>query len=148
MWKAGLKVTTAWNIATETESGGLKVGNYVKGTVLLVLRKQTEEETAYLDEINMDIKSEVKAQIESMQALEDKEEPNFTDPDYVLAAYAASLKVLTSYKKISGLDLDYELDLAINNPADSKVVKIIENAKRIAYDCIIPIDFDTYLFLY
>ncbi len=145
MWKAGLKVTAAWNIATETESGGLKVGNYVKGTVLLVLRKQTEEETAYLDEINMDIKSEVKAQIESMQALEDKEEPNFSDPDYVLAAYAASLKVLTSYKKISGLDLDYELDLAINKPANSKVVKIIENAKRIAYDCIIPLDFDTYL---
>lgn len=145
MWKSGFKVTAAWNIATETESGGLKSGNYVKGTVLLVLRKQTENETAYLDEINMDIKSEVKAQIESMQALENKEEPNFSDPDYVLAAYAASLKVLTSYKKISGLDLDHELNLAINNPDDSKVVKVIENAKRIAYDCIIPIDFDTYL---
>lgn len=145
MWKAGLKVTAAWNIATETDASGLKDGNYVKGTVLLVLRKQTENETAYLDEINFDIKSEVKAQIESMQALDDKEEPNFSDPDYVLAAYAASLKVLTSYKKISGLDLDYELDLAIHNPAKSKVVKIIENAKRIAYDCIIPVDFDTYL---
>lgn len=145
MWKAGLKVTAAWNIATETDASGLKEGNYVKGTVLLVLRKQTNDDTAYLDEINTDIKSEVKAQIESMQALEDKEEPNFSDTDYVLAAYAASLKVLTSYKKISGLDLDYELDLAINNPTNSKVVKIIENAKRIAYDCIIPIDFDTYL---
>lgn len=145
MWKAGLKVTAAWNIATETDASGLKDGNYVKGTVLLVLRKQTDNVTAYLDEINGDIKSEVKAQIESMQALDDKEEPNFSDPDYVLAAYAASLKVLTSYKKISGLDLDYELDLAINNPTNSKVVKIIENAKRIAYDCIIPIDFDTYL---
>ncbi len=145
MWKAGLKVTAAWNVATETDSSGLKEGNYVKGTVLLVLRKQTENETAYLDEINMDIKSEVKAQIESMQALEDKEEPNFSDPDYVLAAYAASLKVLTSYKKIGGFDLDYELDLAIHNPINSKVVKIIENAKRIAYDCIIPLDFDTYL---
>ncbi|HBP64194.1 MAG TPA: DNA methylase, partial [Desulfosporosinus sp.] len=93
----------------------------------------------------MDIKSEVKEQIESMQALEDKEEPNFSDPDYVLAAYAASLKVLTSCKKISGLDLDFELDLAINDPANSKFVRIIENTKKIAYDCIIPIDFDTYL---
>lgn len=145
MWKAGLKVTAAWNIATETESGGLKGGNYVKGTVLLVLRKQTEDETAYLDDINFDIKSEVKEQIDSMRALDDKEEPNFSDPDYVLAAYAASLKVLTSYKKISGLDLDYELDLAINNPTKSKVVNVIENAKRIAYDFIIPVDFDTYL---
>ncbi len=145
MWKAGLKVTAAWNIATETDASGLKDGNYVKGTVLLVLRKQTEDKTAYLDEINMDIKSEVKEQIESMQALEDKEEPNFSDPDYVLAAYAASLKVLTSCKKISGLDLDFELDLAINDPANSKFVRIIENTKKIAYDCIIPIDFDTYL---
>lgn len=145
MWKSGLKVTAAWNIATETESGGLKDGNYVKGTVLLILRKQTDNSTAYLDEINGDIKSEVKSQVESMQMLDDKEEPNFSDPDYVLAAYAASLKVLTSYKKIGELDLDYELDLAINNPANSQIVKIIENAKKIAYDCIIPTDFDSYL---
>lgn len=145
MWKAGLRVSAAWNIATETESGGLKDGNYVKGTVLLVLRKQSGNDTAYLDEITGDIKAEVKAQIESMQALEEKEEPNFSDPDFVLAAYAASLKVLTSYKKIGELDLDYELDLAINNPSQSQVVKIIENAKRTAYDCIIPTDFDNYL---
>jgi len=145
MWKSGLKVTAAWNIATETDASGLKDGNYVKGTVLLVLRKQNSDETAYLDEINGDIRSEVKSQIESMQALDDKEEPNFSDPDYVLAAYAASLKVLTSYKKIGELDLDYELNLAINNPNQSQVVKIIENAKKIAYDCIIPTDFDSYL---
>lgn len=145
MWKAGLKVTAAWNIATETDSGGLKEGNYVKGTVLLVLRKQIGNNTAYLDEINGDIKAEVKAQIESMQSLENKEEPNFSDPDYVLAAYAASLKVLTSYKKIGGIDLDYELNLAINNPANSEVVKIIENAKKRAFDCIIPADFESHL---
>lgn len=145
MWKAGLKVTAAWNIATETDVGGIRDGNYVKGTVLLVLRKQTSGDTAYLDEINGDIRSEVKAQIESMQSLDDKEEPNFSDPDYVLAAYAASLKVLTAYKKIGELDLDYELNLAINNPTQSQVVKIIENAKKIAYDCIIPSDFESYL---
>jgi adenine-specific DNA methylase len=145
MWKSGLKVTAAWNIATETGASGLKDGNYVNGTVILILRKQNSDETAYLDEINGDIRSEVKTQIESMQALDDKEEPNFSDPDYVLAAYAASLKVLTSYKKIGELDLDYELNLAINNPSQSQVVKIIENAKKIAYDCIIPTDFDSYL---
>lgn len=145
MWKSGLKVTAAWNIATETESGGLKEGNYVKGTVLLVLKKQTNDEKAYLNEIKGDIKAEVKSQIESMQELEDKEEPNFSDPDYVLAAYAASLKVLTSYNRIGELDLDYELNLAINEPENSKVVKIIEDAKTIAYDCIIPTDFDRYL---
>ncbi len=145
MWKAGLKVTAAWNIATETEASGLKSGNYVKGTVLLVLRKQTGDDEAFLDEIDADIRSEVKRQIESMQTLDDKEEPNFSDPDYVLAAYAASLKVLTSYAEIEDLNLDYELTQAITNPAKSEVVKIIESAKRIAYDCVIPSEFESYL---
>lgn len=145
MWKAGLKVTAAWNIATETEAVGLKSGNYVKGTVLLVLRKQTGDDIAFLDEINADIRNEVKKQIESMQQLDDKEEPNFSDPDYVLAAYAASLKILTSYSSIEDLDLDYELSQAISNPTKSSVVTIIENAKKIAYDCVIPLEFDNYL---
>lgn len=145
MWKAGLTVTAAWNIATETDASGLKDGNYVKGTVLLVLRKQQGDEEAFLDELAADIKQEVKTQIESMQKLDDKEDPNFSDPDYVLAAYAASLKVLTGYKAIGEIDLDYELNLAIHDPAKSEVVKLIERAKRIAYDFIIPIDFDHFL---
>ncbi len=145
MWKAGLKVTAAWNIATETEASGLKNGNYVKGTVLLVLRKQTGSDFAFLDEINTDIRTEVKNQIASMQALDDKEEPNFADPDYVLAAYAASLKVLTSYADIEDLDLDYELNQAISNPGGSKIVNIIENAKKIAFDLVIPPDFSGFL---
>lgn len=145
MWKAGLKVTAAWNIATETDASGLKNGNYVKGTVLLVLRKQTGGDFAFLDEINADIRAEVKNQIVSMQALDDKEEHNFADPDYVLAAYAASLKVLTSYATIEDLDLDYELNQAISNPSGSKIVSIIENAKKIAFDCVIPVEFSSFL---
>ena len=145
MWKSGLKVTAAWNIATETDASGLKQGNYVKGTVLLVLRKQTGDDEAFLDELNSDIRAEVKAQVDSMRALEEGEEPNFSDPDYVLAAYAASLKVLTSYKSIGEIELDYELNLAIHEPEKSKVVELIERAKKIAYDCIIPRGFDEYL---
>lgn len=145
MWKSGLRVTAAWNIATETDASGLKEGNYVKGTVLLVLRKLTGESMAFLDEINSDIRAEVRNQIASMRELDNKEEANFSDPDFVLAAYAASLKVLTSYKTIEDLDLDYELSLAINNPAESNVVKIIEAAKKIAYDLVIPLDFASYL---
>lgn len=145
MWKAGLKVTAAWNIATETDASGLKDGNYVKGTVLLVLRKRTGRSEAFLDEINADIKAEVVRQIESMQKLDTKEDPNFADPDYVLAAYAASLKVLTAYASIGELNLDQELDKAINDPKNSQVVALIERAKKQAYDCIIPADFDTYL---
>ena len=145
MWKSGLKVTAAWNVATESDVGGIHSGNYVKGTVLLVLRKQTGEDFAFLDEINADIRTEVKNQIVSMQVLDDKEEPNFSDPDYVLAAYAASLKVLTSYATIEDLDLDYELNQAISNPSRSKIVSIIENAKKIAFDCVIPIEFSSFL---
>ena len=145
MWKAGLTVTAAWNIATETDASGLKDGNYVKGTVLLVLRKQRGDDEAFLDELAADIKNEVRKQIESMQKLDDKEDPNFSDPDYVLAAYAASLKVLTGYKAIGEIDLDYELNLAIHDPSKSQVVKLIERAKKIAYDFIIPLDFDNYL---
>ena len=138
-------VTAAWNVTTETERTGYNDGNYVSGTVLLVLRKQQGNEEAFLDELSADIKQEVKRQIESMQKLDDKEDPNFSDPDYVLAAYAASLKVLTSYKAIGEIDLDYELDLAIHDPTKSEVVKLIERAKKIAYDFIIPLDFDNYL---
>ena len=89
--------------------------------------------------------NEVVSQIASMQALDDKEDPNFSDPDYVLAAYAASLKVLTTYSVIGEIDLDYELNLAIHEPARSKVVALIERAKKQAYDCIIPTGFDPFL---
>lgn len=85
LWSAGLQVTSAWNIVTETDANGLRQGNYVKGTVLLTLRKQTSDETAYLDELYPDIEAEVKAQIDSMRELDDKEDPNFSDPDYLLA---------------------------------------------------------------
>jgi hypothetical protein len=80
-----------------------------------------------------------------MQSTDDNDDPNFSDPDYVLAAYAASLKALTSYSSIGEIDLDYELDKAINDPKNSKVVALIERAKKQAYDCIIPADFDSFL---
>jgi len=145
VWSAGLQVTAAWNIATETESGGLKEGNYVKGTVLLVLRKQTTQKTAFMDEIYPEIEDEVKMQIRSMHRLDDREEPNFSDADYILAAYAASLKVLTSYKKIEDIDVGYELSRTRKNGETSAIERIIESAKKIAYDQLIPTEFDTVL---
>ncbi|WP_305768152.1 anti-phage-associated DUF1156 domain-containing protein [Candidatus Epulonipiscium viviparus] len=142
MWKAGLQVTAAWNIATETESGGLKGGNYIKGTVILVLRKQQENSEVFLDEIEFDIKQEVKRQSELMQEVDNKDALNFAEPDYVLAAYAAALRVLTSYSDISDLDLTAELDIAIKSPAKSEIVKIIERAKTLAYEYIRPAKFE------
>jgi putative DNA methylase len=145
LWSSGLRVTAAWNIATETESGGLKDGNYVKGTVLLVLRKQTFEETAYLDELYPEIELEVMSQIDSMRDLDDKEDPNFSDADYLLAAYAASLKVLTSYKQIEDIDIQYELSKERVSGEESPIEKIINQAVKIAYDYLIPNEFDNYI---
>lgn len=144
MWVSGLRVTAAWNIATETEASGIKDGNYVKGTVLLVLRKQTSEEIAFEDEIFPEIEQEVKNQIQSMQELDEKEEPNFSDADYLLAAYASSLKVLTSYKNIEGIDIERELSKDRNNGETSSVEKMIQSAVKIAYDQLIPSEFDKY----
>lgn len=145
LWAAGLRVTAAWTIATETDASGIKKGNYVKGTVLLVLRKQTSEETAYLDELYPEIEMEVKRQIDNMRELDDKEDPNFSDTDYLLAAYAASLRVLTSYKKIEDIDVNYELSKTRNPGEESPVEKIINEAVKIAYDYLIPSGFDPYL---
>lgn len=54
LWAAGLRVTAAWNIVTETASA-LKEGNYVQGTVCLVLRKRLKEANARRMEIEAEI---------------------------------------------------------------------------------------------
>lgn len=145
LWAAGLRVTAAWSIATETDSGGLKDGNYVKGTVLLILRKQTLNDTPYLDEIYPKVEQEVKSQIDSMRELDDKEDPNFSDADYLLAAYAASLKTLTSYRRIEDIDVEYELSKVRIPGEESPIEKIINTAVKIAYDYLIPEGFDQFI---
>lgn len=145
LWSAGLHVTAAWNIATETESGGLKEGNYVKGTVLLVLRKRTTSATAFSDEITFEIQEEVKHQIDSMRNVEDKEDPNFSDADYLLAAYAATLKVLTSYERIGDINVEYELSKQRDSKSVGPVEAIINNAIKTAYDYLIPQAFDSFI---
>jgi adenine-specific DNA methylase len=145
LWSAGLHVTAAWNIATETESGGLKAGNYVQGTVILVLRKMTTDATAFKDEITYEIQEEVKYQIDSMRNLEDKEDPNFSDADYLLAAYAATLKILTGYKKIGDINVEYELSKPRDKKTIGPVEEIINSAIKTAYDYLIPQAFDSYI---
>lgn len=138
LWSAGLKVESAWNIATETDANGLKQGNYVQGTVLLVLKKQTSNDIAFQDELYRKIKKEVQFQIDSMRDLDDKEDPNFTDADYLLASYASSLKVLTAYKDIEGIDVQYELSKLRNSNEESPIEALINKAVKIAYDYLIP----------
>ena len=73
-----------------------------------------------------------------MKDLDDKEDPNFTDGDYLLSSYVASLKVLTSYKNIEGINVDYELSKIRDRSEESPIVEIINKAKKIAYDYLIP----------
>ena len=109
LWAAGLKATAAWTISTETESAGIKKGDYVQGTVCLVLRKRDSEEDGFLFDIYPQVEDEVLAQIRSMQDLDEDGEPNFTDSDYQLAAYAAALKVLTQYSTLDGKNVANEV---------------------------------------
>lgn len=143
LWSSGLRVVSAWNIATETESGGLKSGNYVKGTVLLALKKQTSNEVAFQDELYRKIKKEVQFQIDSMRELDDNEDPNFSDADYLLASYASSLKILTTYKDIEGIDVQYELSKPRDSNEESPIEALINKAVKIAYDYLIPEGLDS-----
>jgi adenine-specific DNA methylase len=144
LWASGLRVTVAWTIATETSSG-LKEGNYVQGTVLLVLRKQTGDETAFLDELYPEVEYEVKAQLDTMLELEDQEDPNFGDTDYQLAAYAAALRVLTQYKSIEDIDIAYELSKTRKRGETSPIERIIAEAVKVACDYLVPQGFDAYV---
>ena len=137
LWAAGLRVTAAWTIATETDSA-LKEGNYVQGTVLMVLRKQTSDQTAFLDEVVPEVEAEVERQLASMTALDDRDEPNFTDADYQLAAYAAALRVLTNYRAIDDVDVSRELARERRRGEANPIERIIADAVRTASNYLVP----------
>jgi adenine-specific DNA methylase len=144
LWAAGLRVTAAWTITTETDAG-FKEGNYVQGTVLLVLRKQTSDDTAFLDEIYPEVEHEVKTQLDAMLELEDQEDPNFSDADYQLAAYAAALRVLTQYRSIEDIDVAHELAKPRKRGEPSPIEQIIANAVKVACDYLVPQGFDAFV---
>ncbi|MCS4198240.1 anti-phage-associated DUF1156 domain-containing protein [Salinibacter ruber] len=144
MWAAGLQVSAAWTIATETDSA-LKQGNYVQGTVLLVLRKRTSDDTAFTDQLKVQVEDEVQDQLDAMRALdEDEEEPSFGDTDYQLAAYAAALRVLTQYGGVEEWDIERELSRSRSNGEQSPIEEIIEEAVQVAADHLIPQGFDSF----
>ena len=137
LWAAGLRVTAAWTIATETESA-LKQGNYVQGTVLMVLRKQTSEETVFLDELVPEVESEVEGQLKSMLQLDDRDDPNFSDADYQLAAYAAALRMLTKYGSIEDINVAYQLARERSAGEPNPIEALITNAVRTASNFLVP----------
>lgn len=137
LWSAGLQVAAAWTIGTETGSVGIRQGNLVQGTVLLILRKRTTNEHGIMSDLYPDIRDEVDRQLAAMLALDSKDDPNFGDADYQLAAYAAALRVLTGYATVEGIDVQRELG-SPRGKDRSPIAKLIDQAVRIASDSLMP----------
>jgi len=55
LWAAGLQVSAAWTIATETGATGIKEGNFVQGTVIMVLRKRQDDLRGDMGDLYPDI---------------------------------------------------------------------------------------------
>lgn len=142
-WAAGLRVTAAWYIATETTSE-LKKGGYVQGTVILVLRKRTETKKAYKDELVLEVREEVKKQLETMVGLNQqvrargRSENLFEDADLQMAGYAAALRVLTGCTAIDGIDMTREALRPRTEGERTIVDELIEFAVAIANEELVP----------
>jgi putative DNA methylase len=143
VWGAGLQVTAAWYIATETTSE-LKKGGYVQGTVLLILRKRAEGESVYRDELVQEVRMEVADQIETMTGLNQstrgagRSENLFEDADLQMAGYAAALRVLTGYSRIDGQDMAAEALRPRQKGGRDIVKEIIDFAVQVANEHLVP----------
>ena len=113
VWASGLQVTAAWYVVTETDSA-LREGSYVKGTVLLVVRKRRGSLKTTRDDLAWEIQEEVERQVHTLTGLNQDarglywDENVFEDADIQMAGYAAALRVLTRYAVIDGRDMTAE----------------------------------------
>lgn len=143
LWAAGLRVTAAWNIVTETESA-LKEGNYVQGTVCLVLRKRLGAANARRMEIEAEIEEAVAAQLARLNALDDawheraQTETLYTDGDLTLAAYAAALQVVTAYSSIDRQPLDRDLYRRLGRGERTMLRDLVDYAAQVANSLLVP----------
>ncbi|MGO9431396.1 anti-phage-associated DUF1156 domain-containing protein [Rhodoblastus sp.] len=143
LWAAGLRVTAAWNVVTETASA-LKEGNYVQGTVCLVLRKRLGDANARRMEIEAEIEDAVAAQIARLNALDDswhertQAETLYTDGDLTLAAYAAALQVVTSYSSIDRQPLDRDLYRKLAKGEATMLRDLVDYAAQVANSLLVP----------
>jgi putative DNA methylase len=143
LWAAGLSVSAAWNIVTETESA-LKEGNYVQGTVCLVLRKRLREANARRMEIEAEIEEAVAAQLARLTALDDSwhersnTETLYTDGDLTLAAYAAALQVVTAYSTIDRQPLDRDLYRKLGKNERTVMRDLVDYAAQVANGLLVP----------
>jgi putative DNA methylase len=143
LWAAGLRVTAAWNVVTETESA-LKEGNYVQGTVNLVLRKRLGAANARRMEIEAEIEEAVAAQLGRLNALDDAwhershAETLYTDGDLTLAAYAAALQVVTAYATIDRQPLDRDLYRRLGRGETTMLRELVDYAAQVANALLVP----------
>jgi putative DNA methylase len=139
LWAAGLSVTAAWNVVTETESA-LKEGNYVQGTVCLVLRKRLREANARRMEIEAEVEEAVRAQLDRLLALDAawRAETLYTDGDLTLAAYAAALQVVTLYSTIDRQPLDRDLYRKLGKGERTMIRDLVEYAAQVANGMLVP----------
>jgi putative DNA methylase len=143
VWAAGLQVTAAWYVVTETDSA-LREGSYVKGTVLLVCRKRTGEFRTTRDDLAWEIQEEVEAQVERLTGLNQearglyRDENVFEDADLQMAGYAAALKCLTRYARIDGRDMAAEAIRPRVRGEKTFVDELIAFAVNTANQCLVP----------
>lgn len=143
VWASGLQVTAAWYVVTETDSA-LREGSYVKGTVLLVLRKRRGHHKTTRDDLAWEIQDEVEQQVASLTGLNQeakglyRDENVFEDADIQMAGYAAALRVLTRYAIIDGRDMTVEAIRPRVKGETTFVDGLIGFAVDTANQCLVP----------
>jgi len=146
IWAAGLQVTAAWYVVTETDSA-LRQGANVKGTVILILRKRHKTLDTFRDDLGWEIEEAVKEQVESLVGLDKSvratgAEGLYTDADLQMAGYAAALKVLTAYSVIDGKDMVTEAEAPRMPGKKTFVDDLIEFAVQTAVQFLVPTGFE------
>ncbi len=143
VWASGLQVTAAWYVVTETDSA-LREGSYVKGTVLLVLRKRLGVQKTTRDDLAWEIQEEVQKQVDALAGLNQeakglyRDENVFEDADIQMAGYAAALRVLTRYATIDGRDMTTEAMRPRVKGETTFVDGLIAFAVDTANQCLVP----------
>ena len=143
VWASRLQVTAAWYVVTETDSA-LREGSYVKGTVLLVLRKRHGMQKTTRDDLAWEIQEEVEAQVNALTGLNQeakglyRDENVFEDADIQMAGYAAALRVLTRYAVIDGRDMTAEAIRPRVKGETTFVDGLIAFAVDTANQCLVP----------
>jgi putative DNA methylase len=142
LWAAGLRIVAAWNVVTETQKPTGE-GNYVQGTICLALRKRLDESNARRMEIEAEIEDAVSQQLDRLDALDKawSAETLYTDGDLTLAAYAAALRVVTTYSTIDRQPLDRDLYRKLDKGERTMIRELVDYAAQVANGLLVPSEF-------